>query len=134
MVKCFAPTAAWSDVSAADQILLSLYERAEKEISYEESNRRHWSIERLWRSCFTGAGQSLEPADADVGRVAEAIVKVVETPFGKRSFRVHVDPAQDGCEIVNGVADRIRAELLRNIGLQDLLTPRDLAAESQSAA
>jgi hypothetical protein len=77
---------------------------------------------------------SLEPADADVGKVAEAIVKVVETPFDKRPFRVHVDPSQDGCEIVNGVADRIRAELLRNIGLQDLLTPRDLVAESQSAA
>jgi NAD(P)-dependent dehydrogenase (short-subunit alcohol dehydrogenase family) len=77
---------------------------------------------------------SLEPADADVGIVAEAIVKVVETPFGRRPFRVHVDPSQDGCEIVNGVADRVRAELLRNIGLQDLLTPRDLAAESQRAA
>jgi NAD(P)-dependent dehydrogenase (short-subunit alcohol dehydrogenase family) len=71
---------------------------------------------------------SLEPADTDVGLVAEAIVKVVDTPFGKRPFRVHVDPSQDGCEIVNGVADRIRAELLRNIGLPDLLTPRDLAA------
>jgi 3-oxoacyl-[acyl-carrier protein] reductase len=35
---------------------------------------------------------------------------------------------------VNDVADRIRAELLRNIGLPDLLTPRDLAAESQTAA
>jgi NAD(P)-dependent dehydrogenase (short-subunit alcohol dehydrogenase family) len=77
---------------------------------------------------------SLEPAGADVGMVAEAIVKVVETPFGRRPFRVHVDPSQDGCEIVNGVADRVRAELLRNIGLQDLLTPRDLAAESQIAA
>jgi NAD(P)-dependent dehydrogenase (short-subunit alcohol dehydrogenase family) len=77
---------------------------------------------------------SLEPADADVGMVAEAIVKVVKTPFGRRPFRVHIDPSQDGCEIVNGVADRVRAELLRNIGLPDLLTPRDLAAESQTAA
>jgi len=77
---------------------------------------------------------SLEPGVADVRIVAEAIVKVVETPFGRRPFRVHVDPSQGGCEIVNGVADRVRAELLRNIGLQDLLTPRDLAAESQRAA
>jgi hypothetical protein len=30
--------------------------------------------------------------------------------------------------------DRVRAELLRRVGLDDLLTPRDLAAESQSAA
>lgn len=42
-------------------------------------------------------------------------------PFGKRPFRVHVDPANDGAEVVNGVADRVRAELLRNMGLGDLL-------------
>lgn len=63
------------------------------------------------------------PADADIAGVAEAIVKVVDMPFGKRPFRVHIDPAQDGAEIVNGVADRIRAEFLRVIGLGDLLVP-----------
>lgn len=67
---------------------------------------------------------SLEPADAAVATVAEAIVQVVGAPFGKRPFRVHVDPSRDGCEEVNGVADRVRAELLRRIGLGDLLTPR----------
>jgi hypothetical protein len=36
---------------------------------------------------------------------------------------VHVDPAQDGAEVVNGVADRVRAEFLRIIGLGDLLKP-----------
>jgi NAD(P)-dependent dehydrogenase (short-subunit alcohol dehydrogenase family) len=61
------------------------------------------------------------PPDADVGAVADAIVKVVDMPFGKRTFRVHIDPAQDGCEVVNAVADRIRAEFLRRIGLGDLL-------------
>jgi NAD(P)-dependent dehydrogenase (short-subunit alcohol dehydrogenase family) len=67
---------------------------------------------------------SLEPADADVGAVAEAIVKVVGMPFGKRPFRTHIDPSRDGCEIVNGVADRVRAEMFRRIGLEDLLSPR----------
>jgi NAD(P)-dependent dehydrogenase (short-subunit alcohol dehydrogenase family) len=67
---------------------------------------------------------SLEPADADVRAVAEAIVNVVELPFGKRPFRTHVDPSQDGSEIVNGVADRVRAEMFRRIGLEDLLSPR----------
>jgi hypothetical protein len=61
--------------------------------------------------------------DADVTEVANAIVKVVETPFGKRPFRVHVDPASDGAEVVNGVADRVKTELLRNMGLGDLLHP-----------
>jgi NAD(P)-dependent dehydrogenase (short-subunit alcohol dehydrogenase family) len=63
------------------------------------------------------------PADADVNGVAKAIVRVVDMPFGKRPFRVHIDPAQDGAEIVNGVADRVRTEMYRNIGLSDLLTP-----------
>ena len=67
---------------------------------------------------------SLEPPDADVSAVADAVVKVVDTPFGRRPFRTHVDPSQDGCEIVNGVADRVRAEMFRRIGLEDLLSPR----------
>jgi NAD(P)-dependent dehydrogenase (short-subunit alcohol dehydrogenase family) len=77
---------------------------------------------------------SIVPADADVSSVADAIVKVVDAPFGKRPFRVHIDPTQDGAEIVNAVSDRVRAELLRRIGLGDLLTPRDVAVQSQSAA
>ncbi len=66
---------------------------------------------------------ALEPADADAGEVAVAIVRVVGMPFGKRPFRTHVDPSEDGAEIVNGVADRVRAEMFRRIGLEDLLRP-----------
>ena len=66
---------------------------------------------------------STAPENADVAEVARAIVRVVDRPFGSRPFRVHIDPAQDGAEIVNGVADRVRAELLRNMGLADLLKP-----------
>jgi NAD(P)-dependent dehydrogenase (short-subunit alcohol dehydrogenase family) len=77
---------------------------------------------------------SIVPADADVAVVADAIVKVVATSFGKRPFRVHIDPTQDGAEVVNAVLDRVRAELLRRIGLGDLLAPRQLTTELQSAA
>lgn len=65
----------------------------------------------------------LEPPDADVADVARAIVRVVDTEKGKRPFRVHVDPADDGAEVVNAVADRVRAEFLRRVGLADLLRP-----------
>ncbi len=37
---------------------------------------------------------SIVPADADVSAVADAIVKVVDAPFGKRPFRVHVRTAR----------------------------------------
>ena len=69
---------------------------------------------------------SIVPADADASAVAEAIVKIVDTPFGSRPFRVHIDPTLDGAEVVNMVSDRVRAELLRRIGLADVLTPAKL--------
>jgi NAD(P)-dependent dehydrogenase (short-subunit alcohol dehydrogenase family) len=65
----------------------------------------------------------LEPADADPAEVAREIVRVVAAPFGKRPFRVHVDPSQDGAEVVNAVADRMRREMYRNIDLTNLLSP-----------
>lgn len=65
----------------------------------------------------------LAPPDADPEDVARAIVRVVDTPFGRRPFRVHIDPADDGAEVVNAVADRVRRELLTKIGLGDLLKP-----------
>ena len=66
---------------------------------------------------------ALSPPDADPEKVARQIVRVVDAPFGTRPFRVHIDPADDGAEVVNAVADRVRRELLKNIGLGDLLTP-----------
>ena len=73
------------------------------------------------------------PPHADVSEVAKAIVKVVDMPFGTRPFRVHVDPAEDGAQIVNGVADRVRAELLRNMGLADLLKPTGGTARREAS-
>ena len=72
--------------------------------------------------------------DADVLDVAKAIVKVVNMPFGSRPFRVHIDPANDGAEIVNGVADRARVELLRNMHLADLLRPSSTKIEAREAS
>jgi NAD(P)-dependent dehydrogenase (short-subunit alcohol dehydrogenase family) len=69
---------------------------------------------------------SIVPPDADAAAVGDAMVQLVNTPFGKRPFRVHIDPTQDGAEVVNMVCDRVRAELLRRIGLEDVLTPRKL--------
>ena len=66
---------------------------------------------------------SIVPHDADVAAVAEAIVDVVNAPFGKRPFRVHIDPTQDGAEVVNAVGDRVHAEMLRRSGLGELLHP-----------
>jgi NAD(P)-dependent dehydrogenase (short-subunit alcohol dehydrogenase family) len=65
----------------------------------------------------------LEPEWADVAEVAKLIVTVVDTEKGKRPFRVHYDPSDDGAVVVNAVADRVRTEFLRRAGLDDLLHP-----------
>lgn len=64
------------------------------------------------------------PPDADAGQVADAIVDVVNAPFGKRPFRVHVDPTQDGADVGFAVLDRLRAEMVHRVGMGDLLVPR----------
>jgi NAD(P)-dependent dehydrogenase (short-subunit alcohol dehydrogenase family) len=63
------------------------------------------------------------PPDADPGKVAGAIVSVVDTPFGERPFRVHVDPSADGAEVAFAVIDRVREEMLIRVGFADLLKP-----------
>ncbi|HEY4193582.1 MAG TPA: SDR family oxidoreductase [Mesorhizobium sp.] len=83
---------------------------------------------------YAGFGEQVQkafakivPPDADAGSVAEAIVEVVDKPFGKRPFRVHIDPTQDGADVGFTVLDRVRAEMLHRVGLSDLLTPKAAA-------
>ena len=82
---------------------------------------------------YAGFGEQVQkafaaivPEDADVTKVADAIVDVVSAPFGTRPFRVHIDPAQDGADVGFTVLDRLRAEMLHRVGLSDLLKPRVL--------
>ncbi|MBY8878903.1 SDR family NAD(P)-dependent oxidoreductase [Actinacidiphila acidipaludis] len=82
--------------------------------------------EELYGGLMEQIGQrmhELEPPDADVSEVARAIVAVVDADKGSRPFRVHVDPTDDGAVVVNAVADRMRLEFMRRLGLTDLLRP-----------
>ncbi|MCH0564160.1 MULTISPECIES: SDR family NAD(P)-dependent oxidoreductase [unclassified Streptomyces] len=65
---------------------------------------------------------ALVPPDADAADVADAVVRLVAMPAGTRPLRTHVDPSRDGSEVVSAVADRVRADFFRRIGLDDLLT------------
>ena len=67
---------------------------------------------------------SIVPEDADVAKVAEVMVNIVNAPRGQRPFRVGVDFTDDGSLVVNPMLDRVRAEMLRRVGLGDLLTVR----------
>jgi NAD(P)-dependent dehydrogenase (short-subunit alcohol dehydrogenase family) len=66
---------------------------------------------------------AIVPPEADASLVADAIVKVVDTPFGQRPFRVHIDPTQDGADVAFAVIDRVRNEMLHRVGFSDLLHP-----------
>ncbi|MDQ4054697.1 MAG: SDR family oxidoreductase [Actinomycetota bacterium] len=65
----------------------------------------------------------LAPSDQDPAGVSRAILRLVDTPKGKRAFRVHIDPAHDGAEEVFDLGDQIRTDFYRRIGLDDLLHP-----------
>jgi NAD(P)-dependent dehydrogenase (short-subunit alcohol dehydrogenase family) len=82
---------------------------------------------------YSGFGEQIQkafaaivPPDANASAVADAIVNVVDTPFGQRPFRVHIDPSQDGADVGFTVLDRLRAEMLHRVGFSDLLKPRML--------
>jgi NAD(P)-dependent dehydrogenase (short-subunit alcohol dehydrogenase family) len=84
------------------------------------------AYESRYAGLMDQVGQKLaeiEPTWADPAEVARAIVTVVETEKGQRPYRVHIDPSDDGAAVVFAVGDRIRADFLRRIGLQDLLHP-----------
>lgn len=63
------------------------------------------------------------PEDADACQAFDEIARIVALPDGTHPFRSHIDPAHDGSEVVSAIADRIRAEFLTRIGLEDLLHP-----------
>lgn len=64
---------------------------------------------------------ALAPQGADASLVSDEIARVVSLPAGRRPYRVHVDPADDGSQEVSDVADRIRREFLARVDLGDLL-------------
>jgi len=73
------------------------------------------------REDMAGALASIFPEGHSADEVADEMVRVVNLPAGTRPFRVHVDPAKDGSEVVSAVYDRSRAEFYRRIGIEELL-------------
>jgi NAD(P)-dependent dehydrogenase (short-subunit alcohol dehydrogenase family) len=63
------------------------------------------------------------PEDADPAVVATAVLEIVNAPFGRRPFRVVIDPASDGAAVSFAVIDRVRGEFLHRIGFAELIRP-----------
>jgi NAD(P)-dependent dehydrogenase (short-subunit alcohol dehydrogenase family) len=79
-----------------------------------------------------GGLAQLSPRDPDPKAIAREIAKVIDLPFGERPLRIHFDPDDDGAAVVDGVADRVRADLLRRIGLEDILKPAKIEEPSDA--
>ena len=64
---------------------------------------------------------ALFPEGHDVTEVADEIVRIVDLRQGHRPFRVTIDPSRDGSAVVSAIADRIRSEFYRRVGIENLL-------------
>ena len=63
----------------------------------------------------------VEPEKSDPEDVAKAIVEVVGMAVGKRPLRVHVETESDRAHLVNPVADFVRAQTMKEMGVGELL-------------
>ncbi|KGF80502.1 oxidoreductase [Massilia sp. JS1662] len=66
---------------------------------------------------------ALTPPEADPQAVADELVRIVGLPRGQRPFRTVVDFVGDGAREVLEVAEAVRVDFARRIGIADLLTP-----------
>ena len=66
---------------------------------------------------------ALSPEHADPLAVAEEMTRIVNLPAGQRPFRSVVDFIDDGAGAVTKVAERVREDFARRIGIADLLHP-----------
>lgn len=66
---------------------------------------------------------ALTPDDADPQGVADEVVRIVNLPRGQRPARAVIDYVNDGAAEVIEVAERVRIDFARRIGIDDLLHP-----------
>jgi hypothetical protein len=96
-------------------------------MSYEECYRGHRCIYLAVRALARAGHTVYSTMRETTGRNAPQ-VKEVKEYAGTHSvdlYSIELDVlSQDGAEVINAVADRIRAEFLRRIGLGDLLVPK----------
>jgi NAD(P)-dependent dehydrogenase (short-subunit alcohol dehydrogenase family) len=67
--------------------------------------------------------ENVQTGNMDPAEVARAAVRIVGTEYGKRPFRVTVDPTDGGADEINKIRDRVRAAYLVNASMGDILHP-----------
>ncbi|WP_010164841.1 SDR family NAD(P)-dependent oxidoreductase [Sphingomonas sp. PAMC 26617] len=67
--------------------------------------------------------EAVQTDDMDPADIGREIVRLVAMPYGKRPFRVTVDPTDGGADEINKIGDRVRAAYLERAGMGDTLHP-----------
>jgi len=65
---------------------------------------------------------SLAKSAGNAQEVADAILKILETPAGQRKLRYRVSPTDLGVDTINEVSERVQSRLLEAFGLAPLTT------------
>ncbi|WP_428391655.1 SDR family oxidoreductase [Lichenicoccus sp.] len=85
------------------------------------------AYEAAWPANFADRMQqalaATNPPEADPTEIGRAVAAIVQQPFGRRPFRIVIDPADDGASVSFPVVDRVRAQFLHRIGFPELLHP-----------
>ena len=65
---------------------------------------------------------ALSKSAGNAQEVADAVLRILETPAGQKKLRYRVSPYDVGVDAINEVSERVQAGLLKAFGLTDLTT------------
>jgi len=65
---------------------------------------------------------ALSKSAGNAQEVADAVLRILETPAGQKKLRYRVSPYDVGVDAINEVSERVQAGLLKAFGLTDLIT------------
>ena len=66
---------------------------------------------------------TLEQIAGDPTEIVEAVIRIIETPFGQRQLRYRVGGGAQGVQQLNAMSDELQKQLLTNFGIAAITAP-----------
>lgn len=91
----------------------------------EERISSYGEMKNLPDQFWSGIGEQLKSGDApDPQVVADAVLKLIETPAGKRPLRTVVDPMSGGeaPSAINQTSQQVQTQFMKAVGMEHLLS------------
>ena len=67
--------------------------------------------------------RTLEQIAGDPTEIVEAVIRIIETPFGQRQLRYRVGGGAQGVQQLNAMSDELQKQLLTNFGIAAITAP-----------